>query len=119
MSDTKAADVIPEEGADQRKAPRVEVHFETQYEERLLKGQGVVRNISASGALIDDADPRLPVGSEVSLSFSLQPDTLPLRIRGSVVRETERGFGVTFLAMDARTRKVLKASIHRALKSST
>ena len=99
-----------------RKASRVEVRFDAEYSGRSVQGTGVVLNISASGALIEDADPPLLSGGEVTLKFSLYEGSVALTVRAIVTRETDRGFGVKFIEMNPRTRKVLKMSIAKALR---
>jgi c-di-GMP-binding flagellar brake protein YcgR len=99
-----------------RRFRRVSVRFEIEYSGRSVSGTGTVQNISSTGALIEDADPPLLSGGEVTLRFSIFEDSAPITIRGKVVRETENGFGVEFVEMDPRTRKVLKTAVSKALK---
>jgi hypothetical protein len=96
-----------------RSARRVPVSFITEYEGRSSrgKGSGRVENISASGALIEDADTLLLSGAVVTLTFSFFPDSLPVEASARVVRETPTGFGVEFLAMKPRVRAVLRMAI--------
>ena len=61
-----------------------------------INGQGIIRDISASGAAIIEATERLAVVTAVELLF-LQPGReRKLRAIGEVVRETPDGFAVRF-----------------------
>jgi hypothetical protein len=104
-----------EEGIEARKFPRLSVSFAIEYSGRSVRGTGTVRNISSSGALIENAEPLLLAGGEVQLSFSIFGNSLPITVPAKVVRETETGFGVEFLEMNVRSRKILKMAITKAL----
>jgi hypothetical protein len=98
----------------ERRAHRVPVYFSCEFFGRKIQGEGMVRNISVSGALVEEAEPLLIAGTEVKLRFSLGPDTLPVEVGAEVVRETEGGFAVRFDCIDARVRSVLQQLIARA-----
>ena len=76
----------------------------------------MARNVSATGALLEDAEPLLISGGEISLRFSLAQDTIPVEVSAEVVRETETGFAVRFTTMDARIRAVLRTVISKAIR---
>lgn len=60
----------------------------------------VSRDVSGGGLFLKAPNP-LPVGSEVSLSFNLSPNTLPLECSGRVVYSVPgAGMGIQFI--DAR-----------------
>jgi hypothetical protein len=90
----------------QRRAHRVPVAFTCEFFGRTLKGRGMVRNISVSGALIEEAEPLLITGTELELRFALEGEE-PIEIGAEVVRETEGGFGVRFETMNARVRAAM------------
>ncbi len=94
---------------------RVPVRFSVKFSSKYCNGSGMVQNISSSGALIEDAEPPLLAGGEVKLEFSLFADSLPIKIKARVVRETEEGFAVQFQKADPRTRQILRAAIKKAL----
>ena len=97
-----------------RKKERVEVLFTAEFSGRRVKGQGTVKNISESGALIDNADPLIMQGGRIKVRFSFFEDSLPIEIPAVVTRETPTGFAVHFSDMEARLRKVLTVAIKRA-----
>ena len=73
-------------------------------------------NVSATGALLEDAEPLLISGGKIRLRFSFAPDAIPVDVSAEVVRETETGFAVRFTTMDARVRAVLRAVISKAIR---
>ncbi len=104
-----------EEALESRKRPRVRVRFRAEFSGRRVQGQGLVENISSTGALIEKSSHLLTTGSEVMLRFSFFPGASPVEISAQVVRETENGFAVRFEKMDPRTRNVLRLAITRAM----
>lgn len=96
-----------------RKKPRINVKFRTQFEGRRTAGTGTVKNISESGALIEDAKPLLVSGGRIRLKFSFFEGSLPIELGAVVVRATDAGFAVKFSGMDARLRSLLAMSIAR------
>ena len=85
---------------------------------RYGNGTGVINSISASGAVIEKAEPLPTVGDEVRLRFSLLEDTLPIEIRAIVTEETETGFEAEFHGLGVRTRKLLRMTIAKALSQA-
>ncbi len=73
-------------------------------------------NVSATGALLENAEPLLISGGKIRLRFSLAQDAIPVDVAAEVVRETETGFAVRFTRMDARFKAVLRASISIAIR---
>ena len=73
-------------------------------------------NMSATGALLENAEPLLISGGKIRLRFSLAQDAIPVDVAAEVVRETETGFAVRFTSMDSRVKAVLKAAISRAIR---
>lgn len=74
---------------------------------------GVVQNISSDGALIEEAEPLLMAGGHVAIRFSFFEDSDPVEINADIVRETEQGFAVRFVGLDARIRRVLALAVSR------
>lgn len=101
----------------ERRKPRASVRFKVEYRGPTYEGTGTVLNISKSGALIADADRLLMTGSEITLRFSFFEDSVPVEVPAEVVRETERGFGVSFTKVNPRTRSVLGMAISRLRQS--
>ncbi len=98
-----------------RRAGWVSARLRTDFTCRYGNGTGVIRSISASGVVIEQAEPRLVVGDEVRLRFSLLEDTLPIEIRANVTEGTETGFEAEFHGLSVRTRKLLRMAISKAL----
>jgi hypothetical protein len=73
-------------------------------------------SLSQGGARVE-ADSGVPeVGSEVNISFRLSADLLPVQMTGEVSEVTEKGFVVTFTAMDRRVRGLLKRAIAQVVR---
>ncbi len=85
--------------------------METADGRRPLEGTGRVRNISKSGALIEDADEVVMPGSSIKLRLSFLEDAIPVDIPAEVIRETETGFAVEFKKLNPRTSAVLGVAI--------
>ena len=103
-------------GRESRSSARISVRFPVTYTGRQVEGTAMARNVSATGALLEDAEPLLISGGEISLRFSLAQDTIPVEVSAEVVRETETGFAVRFTTMDARIRAVLRTVISKAIR---
>ncbi len=103
---------VDEASERRRRAPRVPVHFSCEFYGRKVQGTGMVRNISVSGALIEEAEPLLISGTEIHMRFVLGTDTV-VEVTAEVARETEGGFAVRFDTMDARVRAVMHKLIAR------
>jgi hypothetical protein len=97
-----------------RQKERVEVQFSAEFRGRRVRGQGLVKNISESGALIDNADPLIMEGGRIRVRFSFFEDSVPIEIPAVVTRETPTGFGVRFSDMEPRLRRLLSVAISRA-----
>ncbi len=108
--DRKAADI------GSRASARVSVRFPVTYTGRHVKGTAMALNVSATGALLENAEPLLISGGKIRLRFSLAQDAIPVDVAAEVVRETETGFSVRFTSMDARLKAVLRAAISRAVQ---
>lgn len=72
-------------------------------------------NLSAGGIFLDRTIPH-PVGTAVSLSFSLPGDDEVLKVRGEIVNASEAGhlgMGVKFTRVDAGARARIEAFVRR------
>jgi hypothetical protein len=103
---------------DRRASQRVRVRFPVTFTGRNIQGCAFARNISVSGALLEDAEPLLITGGRIRVRFSLFPESLPIEATAIVVRETENGFAIRFVDMDGRFRSVLRRAIKMALSAS-
>ena len=102
--------------ADKRASQRVHVRFPVTFTSYSTEGTAYAQNISATGALLEEADPPLLAGGKIRLRFSLFPNSLP--IEAEVVRETEAGFAVRFSDLEARSREVLRCAVVKALRAA-
>jgi hypothetical protein len=113
----EAAEAKPEPSGEaepsKRVKERVVMPVPVEFRGRRTRGRGVIRNISESGALIEDAEPLIVAGGRIRLRFAFFEDSLPVEIPATVVRETATGFGVQFAGLDARLRSVLALIIAR------
>ena len=108
-------DDLIDDRAETARSPRAKVRFKTDYFGRQVQGCGIVYDISTTGALIEESEHLLMAGGEVRLKFSFYDGSTPVEIDARVARETDKGFAVHFLEMNARTRNLLKVAISRAL----
>ncbi len=113
MSDR--ADITKSSDGYGRRAGWVSARLRTDFTCRYGNGTGVINNISASGVVIEKAEPLPVVGDEVRLRFALLEDTLPIEIRAIVTEGTETGFEAEFQRLSVRTRKLLRMAIAKAL----
>ncbi len=76
---------------------RYEVRIETRFEAirgpDCFYGVGVLRNLSRSGAWVDDANFQPPMGGRVRIALS-EVGAKPVLLDGDVVRRTSSGFAV-------------------------
>jgi hypothetical protein len=96
------------------RARRIAVSFSADFSGRQVEGRGTVRNISLSGALIEEASHLLIAGGDVELRFAFFEGSLPVALHAEVVRETPTGFAVRFVRVDPRVREILRTAIARA-----
>ena len=113
VTDAKEAAAGPADDASKRGKERVQMRVPVEFRGRRTQGRGFIRNISESGALVEDAAPLVVAGCRIRLRFAFFEDSLPVEIPASVVRETATGFGVQFSGLDARLRNVLALVIAR------
>ncbi|HXZ84768.1 MAG TPA: PilZ domain-containing protein [Myxococcota bacterium] len=111
-AEAKDAPAAPEETR-KRSKERVEMRVAVEFRGRRTRGHGFIRNISESGALVEDAEPLVVAGGRIRLRFAFFEDSLPVEIPAAVVRETASGFGVQFSGLDARLKSVLALVIAR------
>ena len=86
---------------EKRAAPRVKLRGPTEYRNSGIEGHGTVWDISASGALIEDASALIEQGERIGLRSSFFPGSFDIELRADVVRHTETGFAVQFVELDA------------------
>ncbi len=77
-----------------------------------ISGQGLTRDISTSGARIEEIDGCPPVGMPLVVQLFIFPNQQPLTVEASVVRQTESGgFAVEFDTLDHRMCDLLRLTL--------
>ena len=105
------ADASNSERAEAERARRIPVRFQAEFVGRQVEGSGTVSNISLTGALIEDCSSLLLSDGDIKLRFSFFENSSPVEVRAKTVRETETGFAVRFVGMDARVKAILARAI--------
>jgi hypothetical protein len=98
---------------------RVDMRVPVEFSGRRVRGRGFIRNISESGALVEDAEPLVVAGGRIRLRFAFFAESVPVEIPATVVRETSSGFAVQFAGLDLRMRNVLALVISRIRNSAS
>ena len=89
-----------------RKLYPININFTVQDYE----AKGVIHDISYSGVLIETSE-SFPVGSEVSLSFSIHGIQDPIKIIGEVARISSWGIGVKFKNLTMQQENIIKSIV--------
>ena len=87
---------------EKRRDPRVSLRLEAHYSFGRVVEDGMLANISYSGALIEDTTMRPEIGTRVVLQVSLVPPdgfeaTTPFELTGRVVRHSDNGFAIEYV----------------------
>jgi hypothetical protein len=85
---------------DPRPARRFQLRIPVDYESDGQSGEGMLIDLSSSGALIEATNVPLRFGALVDIGYTLEGDEKPTEIYGKVVRETDSGFAVEFVERD-------------------
>ena len=72
-------------------SPRYEMDALASYQCAELEGEATIANISTSGALLEPASTRLPLGTPLYLRITRLPSSPGLEISSEVVRQRIRG----------------------------
>jgi hypothetical protein len=91
---------------DPRRSPRFRTRFDALISAGRREGAGHLAEISYTGARLDDADTKPPVGSRVTLYVFVRPVS-PFELTGHVVRHTETGFAVGYDCFDPDVRRLV------------
>ncbi len=97
----------------QQRAFRFERSIRVRYRTTEVSGSGLLRDISSTGALLENVAPPLSLGMELELEMSFLKDTLPVVVGADVVRLTRTGCAVHFVNMTPRMRKLLRVMLRR------
>lgn len=105
------AQEVSKEGADKR----FEVRARVEYQTFSVRGEGLLWDISGSGARIEKASRPMPPGRKLHLELPFFPDSAPVVLSAEVVRTTASGFAVKFLHLNDRLKKLLEVVLPQAV----
>jgi hypothetical protein len=103
-----AGDAALREGdPEQRRAPRVEKLGWARYESGEVAGQGLVTNLSQSGALVERCSAPLLAGAKVVLRLKPAGGHPSVELEAEVVRATRDSFALRFTAVGEEAASLL------------
>ncbi len=103
-------------GSGDTRAPRFDLRVPIKYQSRGDRGNGIIWDISSSGARIELATVGVVPGSTVRMSFSYLPTAPPVLTSAQVVRYTQGGFAVQFVNMGRQTHQLLEDALPNAAR---
>ncbi len=92
---------------EQRAAPRKKTNLAVLCKSGSDRGAGRIVNVSLSGALLEPASIQPQQGAPVTIVFALAGAKSARELSGTVVRHTEIGFAMQFLAADDALREIV------------
>ncbi len=101
------------ETTDRRRNNRFAIRLEAFYSSGRVVEDGVLANISYSGALIEDITMQSEIGMSVVLYSDLKPSSAfeaatPFKLAGRVIRHTSTGFAIEYKDnLDADVRRMV------------
>ena len=98
-------------GPPARIEPRHEIRVPVEYQHPTVVGKGTSRDVSLSGARIDEVSFPIRVGAGVMVRFSFFPGSLETWFPGDVVRHTSDGFAVRFVDLDRAHLEILRRAL--------
>ena len=90
-----------------RKGVRTRIEFEVLYSAARREGSGTLKDLSPTGALVEDASFQPDVGEPVRAHLFPYADTRPVALIGEVTRHTKRGFAIVFADVPAEARELI------------
>ena len=90
-----------------RRNPRHRALLDVAFNAGRLEGEGVLADLSASGAAIERATQRPVVGSQLRIEIFVEPNRT-LQLRGTVSRHTETGFAVEHIGLSEELDELVK-----------
>ena len=87
-----------------RRSPRIRTWFETHFSSQRQEGEGVLADVSYTGARVEDTGIRPSVGALAILYVCLPDDPKPFQLEGKVTRHTDAGFAIEYDKPDRDTR---------------
>lgn len=94
-------------------APRFDLRVPVRFKGGRGRGEGIIWDVSTSGARIEVATARMRPGSQVHLQFSYSSEAEPIVAAAEVVRATETGFAVRFVNLSGAVRERLSVGLPR------
>ena len=101
------------EDSDRRDAPRMpgRVH----YSAGRVEGEGLIHDLSLTGARVEEVSQNLAPGTRIELYFSVGQDRVPIHAQAEVVRQSRRGFAIRFVKLDNKMKDLLFAALPPAM----
>lgn len=101
---------------EKRVAPRLRLQAAARYSSGPASGEGIVKNMSRSGALIENVSNPLRPGTKVTLHICLVSGAEEMQLSAEVVRETPEGFAIRFVGLESRQATLLSVLLSKASK---
>ncbi len=92
---------------ERRDAPRFQARIPVGYSGARLEGQGIISNLSNSGAALSEITTPVPNGLKLNLEFGALSGLPSISLWAEVVRQTEDGFVLRFLETDTENWQLL------------
>jgi hypothetical protein len=88
-----------------RSSPRIRTWFETHFSSQRQEGEGVLADVSYTGARVEDTGIQPSIGALAILYVCLPDDPKPFQLEGKVTRHTDAGFAIEYDKPDENTRR--------------
>ena len=92
-------------------APRFDLCVPVAYRGPGFEGEGLLGDISSSGARIERASNGVAPGTKLGMRFSFFVGSFARELPAEAVRETESGFAVRFVELKAEDRRLLERAL--------
>ena len=88
-----------------RRSPRIRTWFETHFSSQRQEGEGVLADVSYTGARVEDTGIQPSIGALAILYVCLPDDPKPFQLEGRVTRHTDAGFAIEYARPDHDMRR--------------
>ncbi len=88
-----------------RRSPRIRTWFETHFSSQRQEGEGVLADVSYTGARVEDTGIQPSIGALAILYVCLPDDAKPFQLEGRVTRHTDAGFAIEYARPDHDMRR--------------
>lgn len=88
-----------------RRSPRIRTWFETHFSSQRQEGEGVLADISYTGARVEDTGIQPKIGALAILYVCLPDDAKPFQLEGKIARHTDSGFAIEYERANEETRR--------------